>query len=87
MLFRKEHFYYEERVERLDLFSLEWRKLRGDILDEHSVMKGMSKADSGKYFLLVEETKMTGHSLYKEQELFHPEQNTLHTSPKFLMLS
>ena len=50
MLTGLRHFLYEERLQRLGLFSLEKRHLRGDVTETYKMMQGMDKVDRRKLF-------------------------------------
>ena len=52
---------YEERLEKLGLFSLERRRLRGDLIEVYKIMRGMDRLDSQKLFPMVEESITRGH--------------------------
>ena len=61
MLPRMEGISYEERVEKLGLFSLERRRLRGDLIEVYKIMRGMDRVNSHKLFPRVEESITRGH--------------------------
>ena len=52
---------YEERLENLGLFSLERRKLRGNLIEVNKIMRGVDRVDSQKLFPSVEESITRGH--------------------------
>jgi len=54
---------YEERLSRLGLYSLEFRRMRGDLIETYKIMKGIDKIEAGKLFPLAGETRTRGHSL------------------------
>ena len=54
---------YEERMSRLGLYSLEFRRMRGDLMETYKIMKGVDKMEARKLFPLVGETRTRGHSL------------------------
>ena len=51
---------YEERLEKVGLFSLERRRLRGDLIEVCKIMRGMDRVDSQKLFPRLEESITRG---------------------------
>ncbi|GCC19456.1 hypothetical protein chiPu_0000004 [Chiloscyllium punctatum] len=54
---------YEERLRILGLYSLELRRLRGDLIEQYKIIHGLERVDARKLFPLGEETRTRGHSL------------------------
>ena len=54
---------YEERLSRLGLYSLEFRRLRGDLIETYKIMKGLDRVEAARLFPLTTETRTRGHSL------------------------
>ena len=52
---------YEERLEKLGLFSLEQRRLRGNLIEVYKIMRGMDRVESQKLFPRVKESITRGH--------------------------
>ena len=57
------NFSSEERLDKLGLFSLEQRRLRGDLIEVYKIMRSMDRVDSQKLFPRVEESITRGISL------------------------
>ena len=57
------HLPYEERLQHLGLFSLEKRRLKGDLIETSKIIQGMDKVDRGKLFPLSHNTRTRGHPL------------------------
>ena len=54
---------YEESLSRLGLYSLEFRRLRGDLIETYKIMKGLDGVEAARLFPLTMETRTRGHSL------------------------
>lgn len=55
MLLGMELFSYVEKQSRLDLFSLEWRKLRGNLIEVYKIMWGILWGNTRELFPIAEE--------------------------------
>ena len=54
---------YEERLSRLELYSLEFRRMRGDFIETDKIVQGIDKIEAGMLFPLAGETRTRGHGL------------------------
>ena len=52
---------YKERLDRLGLFSLERRRLRGDLIEVYKIMRGTDQLERQYLFPKVGESKTRGH--------------------------
>ena len=64
---------YEERLDRLGLYSLEFRRLRGDLIETYKILKELDKLDAGRLFPMLGESRTRGHSLRIRGDSFRTE--------------
>ena len=54
---------YEQRLEALGLYSLQQRRLRGDLIETYKILNGNEKINSEQLFQKATTTELRGHSL------------------------
>ena len=55
------HLSYEERLKELDMYSVERRYLRGDMIEVYKMCNGLDKVDLNNYFTLSQDHITRGH--------------------------
>ena len=54
---------YEERLRSLGLYSMEFRRMRGDRIEIYRILRSLDRVDVDRMFPLVEKTRNKGHNL------------------------
>ena len=54
---------YEERLEALGLFTIETRRLRGDLIETYKIIHGFEKVNAEKFFKMADVEVTRGHDL------------------------
>ena len=54
---------YEERLSWLGLYSLEFRRVRGDLIETYKILTGLERVDLERMFPMVGESRTRGHNL------------------------
>ena len=63
MIKRLEHLPYEGRLHQLELFSLEKRRLRGDMIEVYTIIHDMENVNRKTFFSLSQNSRTRGHPM------------------------
>jgi len=64
---------YEERLKTLGLFSLEFRRMRGDLIETYRILRGLDGVAMERMFPRVGKTRSRGHKLRLKGRSFKTE--------------
>ena len=64
-----EHLSYEERLRELGLFSLEKRRLQGDLIVAFQYLKGAYKQEGDQLFMRVDDGRARGNGFQVRREV------------------
>ena len=64
---------YEERLSRLGLYSLDLRRVRGDLIETYKILTRLERMDSERVFPMVGESRTRGHNLRIRGKSFRTE--------------
>ncbi len=64
---------YEERLARLNLFSLEKRRLRGKLKECFQILKGFTNVDSNRLFLIDDSSRTRNNGVKLRCKQLHPD--------------
>jgi len=72
---------YKDRLKQLGIYSLERRRLRGDLKEAYKTLSGKERLNKNKFFILAQDNHgLQGHS----QKLFKPKCRTTATKTFFI---
>ena len=62
---------YEERLKRLKLFYIQYRRMRGDMIKTYRIISGLKEVNSSQFFTKSNTNNPCGHNLKLCKEHFH----------------
>ena len=70
MIPEMENLSYEERLRTLGLYSLEFRRMRGDLIESYRILQGLDRVDVERMLPRVGKTRTRGHNLRLKRRSF-----------------
>jgi len=64
---------YDQRLEALNLWTLEERRVRADLIEVYKIINGLSAVPFESFFQLDANTRTRGHSVKLKKKSFHTE--------------
>ena len=77
---------YEERLNNLGLYSLEFRRMRGDLIEGHNILKKIDKVNVDQMFPLMGQSRTKGHRYRLRGDRFNTEMRRNYFSQRVVNL-
>ena len=77
---------YEARLKKLGLPSLEYRRLRSDVIEVYKILNQLDRVSINKFFTVMDETTTRGNSLKLFKNGLEPISEQLFSQTELLML-
>ena len=68
MVYDFKNMNYEKRLDKLNMFSLQHKRMRGDMIETYKILSGLEDVNSSQFFTMSMMNNLRGHrmKLYKE---------------------